>query len=271
MCGKFRESWNEEAKRVVRFVSPSSKNVRIQREPESKWKGYVWNCLIFTVEREVISTSSRLQLLQSMAIMEKCPPYLSGHELLETTLSLKKASSWMQILNFQWLAKMKKGPREAVIVQVFFILLSISISKQLLDHCDFTMCKVFPLCLSLSIFLTLTQVHACLSLSLSSYMERAFEGTFGLTRITLFLHQVGAQYETLQKYFSHPSLVIYFFPTSTIKLKLKLQIDERLLILTRLDQSLWLANQKHGAAVSSYLLHSSLEGVRLYCAFYQPQ
>jgi hypothetical protein len=27
-----------------------------------------------------------------------------------------------------------------------------------------------------------------LSLSVSSYMERAFEGTFGLTRITLFLH-----------------------------------------------------------------------------------
>ncbi len=48
---------------------------------------------------------------------------------------------------------------------MFFILLSISISKQLLDHCDFTMCKVFPLCLSLSIFLTLTQ-SSCMSLSL---------------------------------------------------------------------------------------------------------
>jgi len=31
-------------------------------------------------------------------------------------------------------------------------------------------------------------MSVCLSLSLSSYMERAFEGTFGSTRITLFLH-----------------------------------------------------------------------------------
>jgi len=29
-----------------------------------------------------------------------------------------------------------------------------------------------------------------------------------------------AEYVTLQKYFSHPSLIIYFFPTPTIKLKL---------------------------------------------------
>jgi hypothetical protein len=29
----------------------------------------------------------------------------------------------------------------------------------------------------------------------------------------------GAQYVTLQKYFSHPSLVIYFFPTPLIKLQ----------------------------------------------------
>jgi hypothetical protein len=32
-----------------------------------------------------------------------------------------------------------------------------------------------------------------------------------------------------------------------------------------------LANQKHGAAVKSYLLHSSLAGVQLCCACYQPQ
>jgi hypothetical protein len=33
----------------------------------------------------------------------------------------------------------------------------------------------------------------------------------------------GAQSVTLQQYFSHPSLVIYFFPTTPIKLKLELQ------------------------------------------------
>jgi hypothetical protein len=34
----------------------------------------------------------------------------------------------------------------------------------------------------------------------------------------------GAEYVTLQKYFLHPSLVIYFFATPPIKLKLRLQI-----------------------------------------------
>ncbi len=33
-----------------------------------------------------------------------------------------------------------------------------------------------------------------------------------------------AQYATLQKYFSHPSLVVYFFPTPSIKRKLEQQI-----------------------------------------------
>jgi hypothetical protein len=37
----------------------------------------------------------------------------------------------------------------------------------------------------------------------------------------------------LQKYFSHPSLVFDFFPT--VRIKLKLQIRERLLIATHLD------------------------------------
>jgi hypothetical protein len=49
---------------------------------------------------------------------------------------------------------------------------------------------------------------------------------------------------TLQKHFSHPSLVIYFFPTPPIKLKLGLQIGGRLLIATHLDQSNFLANQQ---------------------------
>jgi len=75
----------------------------------------------------------------------------------------------------------------------------------------------------------------------------------------------------LQTYFSHPSLVIYFFPTPSIKLKLGLHIGGRLLIANHLDQSFWLANQKQQAAIRSYLLHFSLAGVRLCCAFYQPQ
>jgi hypothetical protein len=51
-------------------------------------------------------------------------------------------------------------------------------------------------------------------------------------------------YVTLQKYFSHPSIVIYFFPTPPIKLKLGLQMGGRLLIATHLDQSNYLANQQ---------------------------
>ncbi len=59
-----------------------------------------------------------------------------------------------------------------------------------------------------------------------------------------------AQYVPLQKYFSHPSLVIYLFPTPSIKLKLGLQKGWRLLIAKHMDQSLWFANQK----LRSYLL-----------------
>ncbi len=61
---------------------------------------------------------------------------------------------------------------------------------------------------------------------------------------------------TLQKYFSHPSIVIYFFATPPIKLKLRQQTGRGLLIANHLDESLWWANQKHWAAVGSYLLHS---------------
>jgi hypothetical protein len=57
----------------------------------------------------------------------------------------------------------------------------------------------------------------------------------------------GAQYVTLQKYFSHPSFITYLFPTPPMKLKLVLQIGGRLLIVNHLDQSLRLANQKQGA------------------------
>jgi hypothetical protein len=50
---------------------------------------------------------------------------------------------------------------------------------------------------------------------------------------------------TLQKYFSHPSSVIYVFPNPPIKLKLELlQIGGRLLIATHPVQSNYLANQQ---------------------------
>jgi hypothetical protein len=57
-------------------------------------------------------------------------------------------------------------------------------------------------------------------------------------------HSSSSHYVTRQKYFSHPSVVIYCFPTPHIKLKLQLQIGERLLIATHLNQSHYLANQQ---------------------------
>ncbi len=64
---------------------------------------------------------------------------------------------------------------------------------------------------------------------------------------------------TLPKYFSRPSLVIYFFATPPIKVKLGQQIGEGLLIANHLDQSLRRADQKHWAEVWSYLLDSFLQ------------
>jgi len=69
----------------------------------------------------------------------------------------------------------------------------------------------------------------------------------------------GAEYVTLWKYFSHPSLVMYYFATPPIKLKLGRQIGGELLIANHLDESLWWANQKHWVPVRSYLLHSFLQ------------
>jgi hypothetical protein len=57
-------------------------------------------------------------------------------------------------------------------------------------------------------------------------------------------HSSSSQYVTRQKYFSHPSVVIYSFPTPHIKLKLQLQMGGRLVIATHLDQSNYLANQQ---------------------------
>ncbi len=79
------------------------------------------------------------------------------------------------------------------------------------------------------------------------------------------------QYVTLQRIFLRSKLDIYFFPISPIKLKLGLQIARRLLIANHQNQSLWLANQEQGTTVRSYLLHSSMTGVRLCRAIYKPQ
>jgi len=54
----------------------------------------------------------------------------------------------------------------------------------------------------------------------------------------------GAQYVSLRKYFSHPSLVMYSFATQPIKLKLRQQIGGGLVIANHLDQSLSSANHK---------------------------
>jgi hypothetical protein len=51
-----------------------------------------------------------------------------------------------------------------------------------------------------------------------------------------------AQYVTLRKKLSHPSLLMYSFTTPLIKLKLVQQIGGELLIANHLDQSLWWAN-----------------------------
>jgi hypothetical protein len=61
----------------------------------------------------------------------------------------------------------------------------------------------------------------------------------------------GAHYVTLQKYFSHPSLVIYFFATPPPHIRTATETQEiggRLLIANHLDQSLWWANEKALAA-----------------------
>jgi hypothetical protein len=68
----------------------------------------------------------------------------------------------------------------------------------------------------------------------------------------------GAQYVTLGKYFSHPSLVLYCFATPRIKLKLGQQIGGGPITGNHLDKSLWWTDQKHWAAVRSYLSQSIL-------------
>jgi len=73
----------------------------------------------------------------------------------------------------------------------------------------------------------------------------------------------------LQKDFSHPSLVVCFFATPPIKLKLGQQIGGGTTNRKpdHLDQLLWWASQKHWAAVRSNLLHSFMHvHTELLCA-----
>jgi hypothetical protein len=65
--------------------------------------------------------------------------------------------------------------------------------------------------------------------------------------ITFFTKSIpsGAQYASLRKYFSHPSLVMYSFATPPIKLKPGQEICGELLIANHLDQSLSWADHKH--------------------------
>jgi hypothetical protein len=70
-------------------------------------------------------------------------------------------------------------------------------------------------------------------------------------------------YVTLHKYFSHPSLVIHFFSTPLMKLKLGQGTAKRwgttISKPNHLDESVWWANQKHWATVRSYWLHSFMQ------------
>jgi hypothetical protein len=71
------------------------------------------------------------------------------------------------------------------------------------------------------------------------------------------------QYLTLQKYLSHPSLVIYLFCTLTHKTEMGTANRWE---TTHSKPSLWLANHNdQGSAVRSYLLHSSLAGAQFCC------
>ncbi len=88
-------------------------------------------------------------------------------------------------------------------------------------------------------------------------------GVMPLAHILKFIKEnpvsTGAQYVTLQNYFSHPNLLVYIFATSPIKLKLGQEIGGGPIIANHLDQSLCWANEKLWAAVISHLIHSFLQ------------
>jgi len=67
-------------------------------------------------------------------------------------------------------------------------------------------------------------------------------------------------------------LVIYFFATSALKVKLGVQTRARQLIANHLDESLWLTNQKTREQQSHHIYYTLLSrrcGAELWCAYYQ--
>jgi len=77
---------------------------------------------------------------------------------------------------------------------------------------------------------------------------------------------------TLQIYFSHPSLVNYFFATPPIKLKLELQIGGGLLRANHLDQLFMMGESENTEQQSGpiyYTLFRQVHGVAA-VPFYQP-
>jgi hypothetical protein len=67
----------------------------------------------------------------------------------------------------------------------------------------------------------------------------------------------------------HPSLVISYFTTPPIQLKLNSQIGGEITNSKPAGQVIMIGQSKHGTPVKSYLLHSSLASAQLRCAFYQ--
>jgi hypothetical protein len=83
-----------------------------------------------------------------------------------------------------------------------------------------------------------------------------------------FLHNV-----ILQKDFSHPSFVVYFFFPNPhpSKLKLGLQIGEETTNSKPPEPIIMISQSETGSSSEIiYSLHASLEGVRLCCAIHQP-
>jgi hypothetical protein len=75
----------------------------------------------------------------------------------------------------------------------------------------------------------------------------------------------GAQYVTLQKYFSHPSLAIYFFPNHTHKTKARTpnKWETTKVIATHLDQSNYVANYPHVLAFDVPCTTASSAGTKM--------
>jgi hypothetical protein len=74
---------------------------------------------------------------------------------------------------------------------------------------------------------------------------------------------------TCKKYFSHPSLVFFFFPTLPMKLKLEFGTANRWETTNSKPPGpiIMIGQLETGSNTRSYLLHSSMAGVRLVVLF----